>query len=206
MPDCQLAVTFAMNPRKMQFIVRLCIYLPLFLTIAALTALSFRDEIVESWHLYQKEQTIDSIDQSCNRLPPVDEVRLLRLDIRPHKDDQGHYDLGGSSNDRLYIVQSASLSGAEAERLASAWRSLTFVPGSITACFDPHHVVRFLSKGKLLSEAVVCFQCGNATIPSFPRRAMITMVSVEEVEKASLQVFQSGVEAAVGAFTKDTSN
>ena len=192
-----------MNQSKKFLVVRLCIYVPLLLTTAGLIALMFREEIAASWDLYQKEQTVASIIESCNGLPPVDEVRLLRLDSRSPDVDQGHYEIEGSSTDRLHIAQSATLSGPDAERLASAWRSLRFYPGSLAACFDPHHVVRFFSKGKLLSEVVVCFQCENAMIPSFPSRAMISMVAVEESEKALLQDFQTGVEAAVGAFTRE---
>ena len=80
-------------------------------------------------------------------LPRIDKIELLKLEL---KDDRWDGE----------IAASKVLKGAEAQKVASLWRSQTYTP-NISACDEPAHAIKFYSQGKLLAYASVCFACEN---------------------------------------------
>ena len=80
-------------------------------------------------------------------LPAIDQVELLNL---KQKDDQWTGEIEAT---RVF-------KGAEAQKIASLWRSQTYTP-NVSACHQPAYAIKFYAQGKLLAYASVCWSCNN---------------------------------------------
>lgn len=69
------------------------------------------------------------------------------------------------------VIASKALTGAEASKLCSLWRGLTFDNKGSVLCHSPAYGLRFYHTDKLVFETSVSFSCRNFYyIPSFPFR------------------------------------
>lgn len=139
-----------------------------------------------------------SIASYGSNLPPIDEIRLLRLANKPAQPDLGTFKIPFHEGPDLRIVADKTLAGTAAQSLANQWRQLRLHNDYMAGCYDPHHVLQFRSGGKVICEAVMCFACGNTTLPAFPIR---TLVSFENADggSPSYRQFKQSVEAEIGA-------
>jgi hypothetical protein len=98
-------------------------------------------------------------------LPPVDEIEILALggEVAKGTPDSFRPDLGSW----LGTVNRHTVSGAEAEALASLWRSIDFDKHYGAICHVPYYALRFRHHGKLILETSVCWKCSNVTVPVF---------------------------------------
>jgi hypothetical protein len=99
------------------------------------------------------------VDAFTDSLPTIDRVEVYHLvgiggdaetgfPVRPY-------------NAYSRIIGSAELTGADAESLASLWRSQTFGWKYQAMCHDPGFGLRFYRGPSLLFETSVCFSCKN---------------------------------------------
>lgn len=58
------------------------------------------------------------------------------------------------------IEFSKTVEGAEAQKIASLWRTQTYYPNS-AICHFPGYGIKFFSDGKLLMYATLCWECNN---------------------------------------------
>lgn len=63
------------------------------------------------------------------------------------------------------IVDHTTLSGASAEKIVKAWRSMAFDKFAGAFCHEPAYGLRFYREDKLLFETSVCWKCQNFYIP-----------------------------------------
>ncbi len=80
-------------------------------------------------------------------LQSVDKVELLELQRK------GDVWNGG-------IKSTKTLEGVEAQKVASLWRSQTYLPYS-AICHLPAYAIKFYSQDKLLVYATLCWECDN---------------------------------------------
>jgi hypothetical protein len=94
-------------------------------------------------------------------LPPVDRVEVLRLGkatkevadgyrIHPYK-----FKFTAPILDRRVLLQD------DAREVADLWRHCDFNTGGGALCHDPPYALRFYQGNHLVSEASVCWVCGN---------------------------------------------
>ncbi len=165
------------------------------------------DRLEELWKYYVTDfpgrQAVRALVLHGTGLPEVDEVRVFRIAD----------DAAGSTGVRLdpplldtkkYVVNEHLLKGEEALTLAALWRGLGRDSGFSAGCYDPHHVIRFLNRGRKISEAFVCFQCGNATLPSFPKAVPVCFIGAGMQESPDYVHFRTLVEGYVGTHPKPT--
>ena len=145
-----------------------------------------------------ERQTQASILKYGAGLPAVDEVRILHIEDPLHWQGHGTYHVPFSDGPDMIIVSDRTLSGNDAQDVADQWRSLQLQTRYMAGCYDPHHVVQFRAKGKTICEAVVCFMCGNTSLPAFP---ITTRVSFEYGSEG-YQRFQATIEGFVGEHTR----
>lgn len=172
--------------------------------LAVLYAYAYRDEIENKVDRYLMKQMEHSIEQYGNKLPPVDEVKLVRFARKRSNATQRRLKVPLSENSKGYVVSEKLMAGVDAQRLATLWRGLTFVENH-TSCYDPHHVVEFRFKGKVICEAVVCFHCMNSSLPAFPTPVLVNTFDMRQLKERKnpdggiYAEFKAMVEAAVGA-------
>jgi hypothetical protein len=80
------------------------------------------------------------------KLPAIDKVKMVK--VIPAE-------IGIKS-----VVAKKTIKGKEAEVFAALWRSQTFLPYS-TECHAPGFVVKLFSKGNLIVEASLCWECNT---------------------------------------------
>jgi hypothetical protein len=80
-------------------------------------------------------------------LPPIDKLELLKLKLN-----------GDLWNEE--IEASKTLTGTEAQSVATLWRSQTY-DRSMAACHNPAYGIKFFSAEKLLVYATLCWDCNN---------------------------------------------
>lgn len=80
-------------------------------------------------------------------LPVIDKIELLKLEL---KDDRWN----GK------IAASKVLKGAEAQKVASLWRRLSYT-SSLAACHEPDYAIKFYSRERLIAYASVCWSCNS---------------------------------------------
>jgi hypothetical protein len=80
-------------------------------------------------------------------LPAIDSTELLKLKL---KDDRWD----GT------IEASRVLKGAEAQKVASLWRRLSYT-SSLSACHEPAYAIKFYFRKKLIAYASVCWACNS---------------------------------------------
>lgn len=192
-------MTIVSNERNMKrWLKRIGLGLLAVLTLAALYGYAYRDVLEREWKFYFERETARSISRYCSDLPPVDEVRLLRLEDKPGDKNLGTFDVSYSEPTKMYIVQTMTLIGTNAQAFTSHWRALHLHPKTIAACYDPHHVIQFRANGTCISEAIVCFKCGNTTLPAIPSRTIVSFVSWPKGESDGYMAFKTTVENLVG--------
>lgn len=179
---------------------RLLLWGTIIVLIAGCFGYIFRNDLYRYMRRYMRWQTVRSIARYGAGLPPIDEVRILRIADNPGQVNLGMHRVPFQDKSEMAIVAEKTLTGAAALDLANQWRRLRLHNRYMAGCYDPHHVVQFRYQGKVMCEAVVCFACGNTSLPAFPMR---TLVSFEHLEKepgtqAYLQ-FKESVETEVGA-------
>jgi hypothetical protein len=80
------------------------------------------------------------------KLPPIDKVKMVK--VIPSE-------IGIKS-----VVAKKTIKGKEAEVFAALWRSQTFLLYS-PECHTPGFVVKLFSKGNLIVEASLCWECNT---------------------------------------------
>jgi hypothetical protein len=130
---------------------------------------------------------LSSISKFGINLEAVDEIRIMRLvDHEPLK-HLGRYALDYPKS--LYILEEKVIIGNEAREIANLWRKLDF-GGLSSGCFEPHHVVQFRHEEEILFESVVCFICGNLTLPSFPSDILVGFEARSDEAKLNFSLFK----------------
>jgi hypothetical protein len=81
------------------------------------------------------------------QLPVIDKIELLQLKL---KDDRWDGE----------IAASKVLKGAEAQKVASLWRRLSYT-SSLAACHEPAYAIKFYSGERLIAYASVCWSCNS---------------------------------------------
>jgi hypothetical protein len=79
-------------------------------------------------------------------LPDVDRVDIHRLKFQEHGRDP--------------VIATRQLTGEEAQKLATMWRTLTYLPVSAD-CHFPRHAITFKKGDTVVAEASICFECNN---------------------------------------------
>lgn len=92
-------------------------------------------------------------------LPRIDRVELFKLKLNKYDEWDGG------------IIDSKTLDGTQAQKLASLWRRQTYNL-SQSACHNPGWAIKFYARQKLLAYATVCFSCNNISMitPDLPTR------------------------------------
>jgi hypothetical protein len=106
-----------------------------------------------------------------SRLPVIDEVSVLTLVETDEAGNMGAFTVP-YTNQKLFIRSKTLAVGVEAQQIGAQWRKLNFGDGG-AACFEPHHVLQFRHQQKVICESIVCFHCGNLTLPAFPSPILI---------------------------------
>jgi len=165
-----------MKNKFLKGILRILFLLGLAISIAVLASVlvyhegvsAILTEYEQSFKIHQKASAMAAYG---NSLSEIDEVRLLVL---VETNETGSYEefKAPYTSQKLFIKSSAVLANEEAQQIASLWRKLSFGDGG-AACFEPHHVLQFRKHQRLVCESVVCFLCGNLTLPSFPSPVLV---------------------------------
>ncbi len=173
--------------------------------IAVITAglgFVFRDQLEKGARRYLKRQTKESILRYGSELPAVDEVRLLHIEEKSSGPSLGTYRVPFSETPNMFIVSDRTLTGDDAQEVATLWRALKLHNDYMAGCYAPHHVVQFRAKGATICEAVICFMCGNTTLPAFPIRTMVSFEGIPHKESEAYLKFRATIERFVGAHPK----
>lgn len=145
--------------------------------LAALGFIAFvwySDDLQTHYHAWRQKQAETAVNTYGAKLPEVDEVRLLLLSDNASNAKDTPFTIPHHSRPQRYITQKAVLTGESAEEFAKLWRQLTLQPHPGAACYEPHHVLQFRANGKTLCETVLCFQCGNTSLPAFPSSVLVS--------------------------------
>jgi hypothetical protein len=105
-----------------------------------------------------------------NDLPRIDKVELLKLRV-------AEYGSGG-------ILATKTLTGQEAQKVASLWRRQTY-RNILIDCHNPAFGLRFYSGEKLLVHANICWDCDNI---SFETPEFISTLYFEGRRKVGQQL------------------
>lgn len=167
--------------------------------VAALLVYLFREDLERSFRHWRKHETQKAIQKYGADLPPVDEVRLLRLADKPSKNNLGTYPILLNEPSTLHIAAEKTLSGPHAQEIATLWRQLRLHTDYMAGCYDPHHVVQFRFQGSVICEALIRFDCGNTTIPAAFFKTLVSFESFPKQEAPDYLKFQNLVETQVGA-------
>jgi hypothetical protein len=84
-------------------------------------------------------------------LPAIDKIEVFKLKLNDHDEWTGEF------------LDSRTLSGATARKLASLWRRQTYNDHQ-SACHNPGYAIKFYAHGKLFAHANVCFSCNNMSM------------------------------------------
>ena len=156
---------------------RAAICLALLLLISAVLGFTFRDPLARAAKRYFERATARAAVQHGSALPQIDEVRITRIAEEPPQVDMGKKRVLFSDPMVLHVVGRRTIKGAEAQEVARLWRAQRLHSRYMAGCFDPHHVLEFRSRGSTVCEAVVCFGCGNTTLPMFPIGTVVSFES-----------------------------
>ena len=163
-----------------------------------------RQSVASYYEGYMAYQVKSSVARYGQKRPPIDEVKLVRFARERSNKSQRRLVVPLSKNSEGYVVSEKLISGVDAQRLATLWRGLTFVQNH-TMCYDPHHVVEFRFKGKVICEAVICFHCMNSSLPAFPTPVLVNTFDMRQLKEGKTPdggiyaEFKAMVEAEVGA-------
>jgi len=178
---------------------KLALWVGVIALITAGLGFAFRDQLEKGARRYMKRQTKEAILRHGSGLPAVDEVRLLHIEESSSGPIHGTYHVPSSETPNMFIVSDRTLRGNEAQEIASQWRALKLHNDYMAGCYEPHHVVQFRAKGATICEAVICFMCGNTTLPAFPIRTMVSFESAPDRESEAYLKFRATIERFVGA-------
>lgn len=177
----------------------------LFFTVAVLWGITYRDELEQAWKSYRERETERSISRYGADLAPIDEIRLLRLAEDPQPQNRGTFSVSYSEPSKMFIVEDKVIRGAAAQEFASVWRSATIHTRNLAVCYSPHHVVQFRASGTCVCEAVICFMCGNTTLPAFPTRTLVSFKTLPPQESAEFLALKNAVEELIGKYDEPQS-
>lgn len=166
--------------------------------VAGLWGVAYRDELEQAWKGYRAREIERSISRYGADLAPIEEVRLLRLAEERPPQSRGTFSVSYSEPSKRFIVEDKIIRGDAAQEFASLWRSATVHNHYLAACYTPHHVIQFRAGGKCVGEAVVCFLCGNTTLPAFPTRTLVSFESLPHEESAPYLALKDAVEGLIG--------
>lgn len=178
---------------------KLALWTVVIVLIAAGFGLAFRTKLMNAFQRHMRRETKVSIVKYGAGLPAVDEVRLLRLDYESNGTALGTYKVPFSDPSKRFIVAERTLTGKDAQDVASQWRALKLHTDYMAMCYEPHHVVQFRANGSTLCEAVICFMCGNTSLPAFPMKTMVDFESIPKSESPEYLKFRATIEGFVGA-------
>lgn len=153
---------------------RAAICVALLLLIASVLGFTFRDALGSAAKRYFERSTARAAVKYGSGLPEIDEVRITRIAEEPPQVDMGKKRVLFSDPMLLHVVGRKTMAGAEAQEIARLWRAQRLHSRYMAGCFDPHHVLEFRSRGSTVCEAVVCFGCGNTTLPMFPAGTLVS--------------------------------
>lgn len=166
--------------------------------LAALGFIAFTwygDELEKHYQAWRQKQTETAVNTYGAKLPEVDEVRLLLLSENAADAKEAPFTIPHHSRPRRYITQKTVLSGESAEEFAKLWRQLALQPHPGAACYEPHHVLQFRTSGKTLCETVLCFECGNTSLPAFPTPVLASF----DEQSPAYQLFKQQVASLLPA-------
>ncbi len=185
-----------------RFFKKLCFYSLLLTPLVGCLGYLYQDELAEltgKWSQdFKENQQRQAIRKYGAGLPPVDEVWLFRLTEKVPEKSFGTYRLAHQKSSRMHIANKVTLKGEEAQELARVWRSLRLHNDSMAACYDPHHVIQFRAGGRILADAVVCFDCGNTSLPAFPFHTLVSFEAALPNESPDYLLFKQHIETLVG--------
>ncbi|MGV3531428.1 MAG: hypothetical protein ACO1QR_03600 [Chthoniobacteraceae bacterium] len=166
--------------------------------IASVLGYTFRDALARRGKRYVKLATARAAAKYGSALPEVDEVRITRITDQPPAVNKGTKRVWFSDPTLLYVVERKSFRGDEAQEIARLWRAQRLHSRYMAGCFDPHHVLEFRSRGSTVCEAVVCFECGNTTLPMFPIGTVVSFESAGGQEAPEYLQLKELVERLAG--------
>lgn len=111
-------------------------------------------------------------------LPEVDRVEIHRL-----KGEGGTRCCGP-------VIATKELTGEEAQKLASMWRTLTYLPVS-PDCHFPRHAITFRKGETVVAEASICFECNNISFQTphlFPNDGIGTTLGFDNQDAVGKKV------------------
>lgn len=182
----------------MRWIKRVVLGVVIFLVVSLALGYVFREDLQGMAREYLRRETQRSISRYGSGLPSVDEVKLLHVEDYSTGAGLGTYRIPFRDQPEMFIVAEKMLAGEDAQELARQWRALQLHTRYMAGCHEPHHVVQFRSRGRVVCEAVVCFGCGNTSIPAFPVRTLVSFESIPGSESPGYLRFKATIEEAVG--------
>jgi hypothetical protein len=188
-----------MISRKSRLIIRLVVYGVLLSLLGYSFFLHKKAEITDAWLKFREDRQWSAIARYGYGLGEIDEVRVFLLSNTRKQAADREYDVSSYAPSTKFAVNEAVLIGESAQQLAATWRAVNLYAGSTAGCFEPRHVLQFRLRGSIVAECVICFQCGNATLPGFPSRAMVSFITYERESKNQLQALKHLVEDLAGA-------
>lgn len=181
---------------------RVLLYGFLLALVAALLGTLYQEELKEKLERSLKHWGTHIVQTAIQNygpgLPPVDEVKVMLLSTEDPGTGLGSYDIRQDSPHTRYVTQEVLLKGAEALALAALWRKQKLHTHYMASCFDPHHVIQFRAKGSIVADVVICFGCGNASLPAFPLRPLVSFEYIPGKESPDYLELQAQVEQRVG--------
>jgi hypothetical protein len=178
---------------------RAAIVFALLALIASVVGYIFRDTLAREGKRYVKRVTARAAAKYGSALPEVDEVRITRITEEPPAVNKGTKRVWFSDPTLLHVVDRKSFKGAEAQEIARLWRAQRLHSRYMALCFNPHHVLEFRSRGSTVCEAVVCFECGNTTLPMFPVGTLVSFESAGGQEAPEYLQLKELIERLAGA-------
>lgn len=147
---------------------------------------------------FKSEQERAAAHKYGKALPEVDEIRLARItEEDPGTSGRTYRPL--HNEERLYHeVSQKVLTGEPARELAALWRQMVYDEGNGPACFMPHHVVEFRKDGRVICESLVCFQCGNLSLPTMFGPTLLGFGGFDGPKKVAADQFLAVLDSHLG--------
>jgi len=105
------------------------------------------------------QQGLEALQLHTDHLPTVDRVRIVAIAHREETSPKTSCTSPGG--DEYSSFGQRLIKGKDAEAIAKLWRELTFNATRGSMCHTPPYALRFESKGKVLFETTVCWECEN---------------------------------------------
>jgi hypothetical protein len=101
---------------------------------------------------------------NVGHLGTIDEVEICSLGGEPAPDDRDPFEGDGLHG----VIARKVVHGADAEAIASLWRTLPMGRDYQAMCFEPAYGLRFRRGGKVVLKSSVCWHCQALTFPAPP--------------------------------------